>query len=68
LTSPSPTTYRSGEIINSYDDFNNLIVRKDASNNTIIYKYDALNRQINTADSLGQISRIEYDFVGNKTK
>jgi YD repeat-containing protein len=47
---------------------NNLIFEQNASNNITISKYDALNRRINTSDSLGQISIIEYDNVVNKVR
>ncbi|ELS31341.1 MULTISPECIES: RHS repeat-associated core domain-containing protein [Pseudanabaena] len=48
-----------------YDLAGNLTSVKDASNHVTEYRYDALNRRVDTVLPMGQLSRVTYDAVGN---
>jgi RHS repeat-associated protein len=48
-----------------YDLAGNMTSIKDASNHVTTYRYDALNRRVDTVLPMGQLSRVGYDAVGN---
>ena len=49
----------------SYDRIGNLTSQTDKNDNTTLYRYDTLNRQIEAENALGYITEYGYDAVGN---